>query len=697
MASTSPAGRSPRSWGARLLALLGFLLASLVLTPVALADPAFLRQGREQDALALFAPYTLGGPVLAGFALWDVAIQASRIDVTLQGPDNRRARLSLVHPEDRSAPADAPRTAHFRIVEGVENDPEGQAAARALGEAVRRNDQRSLWEAPALEPVPKEGAVGRATANFMNRWGRIDGVLLLLGLALLAALLAARILAGAPRWMTAALVGIVAAGLLLRLRFAPVSFLGAWPWSRLWPTISQVADGPGLAWITARTGPVALTDVIAWTHLAYAALMPLALFSHGAFLLRDPRVGLLAAFAVAFLPQHIRFSRAEDAFIPSLLLTSLAFAALHAWLRDPSRPVRIAALLSLPLLLALGYTLRPLNLLFVLVYLAAIAGLHPEHAPPRRRWIGALVVLAVALLSLPGYLAANEAPLRGVASDLSWILGIPRVLLQPSLLVLSDPRVTPPLLLLLAGAGVGRLRNTAERRVVAFLLGWLLLFLVFHAVVVQESMQPRYHMHLVVPFLLLASLAAVRWWEQARPEVRRWWASGAALMIALSPWIHRGFLVDLSRTEQQEHAFVVGAQRMVPEGCAVLEYSNDGLAANLRFRRIGERVGPSRSHRHRTIPLFAAGVISQDPTAPTLDELRSAPPPCLYLYEGLSCWSASSPEPCRALRSRLRVDEVERREVPMKLYDDASVHPARRQEPTVTFSLSRVKEILPGE
>jgi hypothetical protein len=33
----------------------------------------------------------------------------------------------------------------------------------------------------------------------------------------------------------------------------------------------------------------------------------------------------------------------------------------------------------------------------------------------------------------------------------------------------------------------------------------------------------------------------------------------------------------------------------------------------------------------------------------------------------------------------------------MKLYDDASVHPARRQEPTVTFSLSRVKEILPGE
>ena len=671
--------------GIALRTLLFALLFLLAWASPAAAHPYVLRTGRETEILALFAPHALGAPVAGGFALWNVAIQQKRVEIELRTGSGATATVWLLHPDDPEASASPPGSKHFAGVIRSASTPEAQAAAAALLEAVRRNDQSSFWEAPRLK------GQGLADASrpraLVAEWYQFDGLAVLAALALLSAMLAARHLAAGPRRHAALLLAITAAGLAVRLALAPESFLGAWPWSRVWPSVSSVAGGSILRWIAQRRGQFDLIDVISWTHLAYAALMPVALFAHGAFLLKDPRMGLVAAAAVAFLPQHIRFSRAEDAFIPSLVLTSLAFAAIHAWLRDESRVVRVLALLTMPLLLYVGYQLRPLNIAFTAVYLLAIATLHPEQAPRHRRWLASALVVAVALAILPGYIGNNDMTLRALLASPTWLLRIPLVLLWPPFFVLTDPRVTPPALAALALVGVGKLRGADDRRMALFLGSWLLLFVVLHSTVVQETMQPRYHMHLVVPFLLLAALSGVRLWDQQEKQAARRGKVALAVgaSVVLAPLIHGSFIGDLGRAEQREHAFVLEARRLVPEGCTVLEYAPELPAIDLRFQRIGARVGGTPSQRFQARPLL------EGDSAGLLEELSKEPPACLYYYEGLSCMLASSPDVCRALRERFDLETRLRVEVPADFYDRSSVHPARQGERVVPLSLSRAR------
>jgi hypothetical protein len=422
-------------------ALLLALLFLLTWSSPATAHPHVLRAGREAEILALFAPYQLGSPILTGVSLWNVAIQRKKIEIELRMASGATATVWLLHPEDTSATEGALRSKHFSGVIRSAEEPEARAAAAALLAAVQRNDQSSLWEAPGVQ---RQGGAGLPRIKaLVTEWRQFDGLLVLAALALLSAMLAARHLAGGPRWQAALLLGLTAAGLAVRLAVAPVSLLGAWPWSRVWPSVSSVANGATLEWLAQRHGQFDLTDVTSWTHLAYATLMPAVLFAHGAFLLKDTRMGLVAAAAITFLPQHIRFSRAEDAFIPSLVLTSLAFASLHAWLRDESRIVRGLALLALLFLLYVGYQLRPLNIAFTAVYLLAIATLHPEQAPRHRRWIASLLVVAVALVIAPGYVGNNDTTLRSLLASPTWLLSVPLVLLWPPYFVPQTPASRP--------------------------------------------------------------------------------------------------------------------------------------------------------------------------------------------------------------------------------------------------------------
>jgi hypothetical protein len=666
-------------------ALLLALLFLLTWSSPATAHPHVLRAGREAEILALFAPYQLGSPILTGVSLWNVAIQRKKIEIELRMASGATATVWLLHPEDTSATEGALRSKHFSGVIRSAEEPEARAAAAALLAAVQRNDQSSLWEAPGVQ---RQGGAGLPRIKaLVTEWRQFDGLLVLAALALLSAMLAARHLAGGPRWQAALLLGLTAAGLAVRLAVAPVSLLGAWPWSRVWPSVSSVANGATLEWLAQRHGQFDLTDVTSWTHLAYATLMPAVLFAHGAFLLKDTRMGLVAAAAITFLPQHIRFSRAEDAFIPSLVLTSLAFASLHAWLRDESRIVRGLALLALPFLLYVGYQLRPLNIAFTAVYLLAIATLHPEQAPRHRRWIASLLVVAVALVIAPGYVGNNDTTLRSLLASPTWLLSVPLVLLWPPYFVLTDPRVTPPVLALLALGCIWKFHDSSDRRMVRFLCSWLLLFVVLHSVVVQETMQPRYHMHLVVPFLLLAAMGGVRLWDRyAGQAMRRGrWAAAAGASVALAPWLHGAFIKDLSWVEQREYAFVLEARGLVPDGCTVLEYTPELPARDLRFQRVGARVGGEPSQRFQARPLLAGD------SGGMLDELAGAPPACLYYYEGLSCMQAPSPEVCKGLRERLELEPQLRIEVPARYYDDHNAHPARQGEPTVTLILARAR------
>ena len=250
------------------------------------------------------------------------------------------------------------------------------------------------------------------------------------------------------------------------------------------------------------------------------------------------------------------------------------------------------------------------------------------------------------------------------------------MLARPSLLVLSDPTRTPPALILAAIVGGALAWRAGERRLVAFLVLWLLLFVVLHAVVVQETMQPRYHLHLLVPFLLLGALAVRHAaWDDRRV---RWGAAGLAASMALAPWIHRGFIEDVDYAEQREHAFVRAARDRVPEGCTVLEVVDDDPDAEVvssRFARIGAYAAARPRSRFEVVPLTASSA------PPSIDAS------CVYFYEGLACATAADMHACGALRDRLGAEIEHERRGPARLYDEAN-GPLRAP---VVFRLSRVR------
>jgi hypothetical protein len=631
--------------------------------------------GHEARVLALFAPYTLGGEVAGGHRLWGVAIARTHVNVTLRAADGSEATLALKHPDDTMR-RDA-RSGSFAIVYGSEPGRAALDARRALVAAIVRNDAGGFWEETA-------GTTTEATSPVA------DGLVQIAFLALLSLVLAARLLAGESRGLAAGLVVTVLAGALVRLALSPQTFLGAWPWSRLYPHARAVAEGPWLTALAAHTGhTVFLTDVMLWTSFAYAVLMPLALFAHATYLLRDARAGLAAAFAVAFLPQHVRFSISEDGFVGSLLLTSLAFAMIHGFLRDRLRVVRWLLLLLLPAVLYPGYLLRPLNILFIVVYSTAIVALHGDTAPRLRRGLVLAVVLVVGAAALVRFFGLHERTVTQI-TPLEWLGSVFHVLLVPRLLVLTDPTRTPPALLVLAVVGAVLAWRAGERRLVAYLLGWLLLFVVAHAVVVQESMQARYHMHLVVPFLLLGALAVPRLAARHRP-----WLLVAGLSIAAAPWLHRGFLGDVDYTEQHEYAFVRRARDLVPEGCTVLEYTGGRRDADeLRFSRIGQLARTDGARRFRVVGIFPDGRTGEN--QPALDALLASPPSCLYLYEGLACsaWRAPGEDyaaGCLALRERLRATPIHKMTARVRLYDQASEGDRPLRVSRVPFRLSRAQ------
>lgn len=677
--------------GLRLAAAWCLAIGAWATASAASAQGHVIGPGQEETVLALFEPHRLGAEVAAGYALWSVAIESNRIEVTLEAGGERRTTLTLRHVDE--APVDAVRTTSFGIVRGTARDPGAVAAEQAIVSAIQANDRGQVWRAVSrtAEPPASSGVSIPRIGWRDGSWVPIDGLLVIALIWLLATLLAARLLIGQPRWMVAALSGIVVAGVGVRLLFAPAAFLGAWPWSRLYPHIRAVSEGSWLARLSEHAGqPFFLTDVSMWTNFAYASAMPLVLFAHAGYLLRDPRAGLAASFALAFLPQHIRFSRCEDGFVASLVLTSLAFALIHGWLRDPSRRVRWALLTVLPLILYPGYLLRPLNLLFVPVYLAAVVALHGETAPRWRRGVASAVVVLVGVAAGYQSLHQNGEAVQHAVSSLGWIGRTLHVLAAPRLLVLTDPSKTPPLLLLLAVTGGVLAWRAGERRLVLFLCGWLLLFVVFHAFVVQETMQPRYHLHLVVPFLLLAASSVAR-----VPDRFRRWVPAMAIVLAASPILHHRFVTDLEYAEMREYDLVRRARDLVPEGCTVLELTTSPYEVDdLRFSRIGALAGRDRLHRFDAIGVFPGG--RTGPGQRTLEELEASPPSCLYVYEGLACTAArahgeSYARDCVALRRRFRAETVLEARAPARAYDSGSLGRAPLSVSELPLRLSRAR------
>lgn len=667
-----------------------FAFVSVFSASRAYADQPTIERNREADVMSLLAPYRPGSEVANGWKLWDIAIQATQIELGLRGPDEDGADITLILVHPTQADKTSTRTPSFALRATDIAQPGALVARDALIDAIRQNDDGRFWRITR----PISTTAGQNVPRFQPKRLLFDGLVLTIAGGLLIIALAVHLLKTAPRFVRIALPLVVLLGAGLRAWLSPEVFLGAWPWSRIPPNVGVIWTSPLFgALVEYLNKTVYFTDFVLSVNFLYACAMPLVLFTHASQLLRDTRAGLAAAAIVALSPHHIRFSHCEDAFVPSLVITSLAFSLIHTFMRDPSRPFRWFALVALPFALWAGYLLRPLNIMFVVVYLAAVVLLHPEQSPPRRRLLVGLVVGGVWFAAFIRFLELNHAQVADAATNAGWLLGVLPTLVQPSTNLLIHPLATPPALLILAGLGSVWLKRRGEGRLAIFLLFWLASFFVAHGYVVTAPMQPRYHLHLLVPFTLLASTGVVELYQRNRRAF-----VVVAATIALAPGIGLSWIRDISYPDVMEYVFVREARDLVPDGCTVVEYVGDHSELHLesRFERIGQRlVGGEYSNRFSATLARSSDSDGSRAVAPIIqDPLAKSAHACVYVYEGLCCWGQKDlreayAATCSAMVDAAPLETVSELRAPYRPYDDTVTRGVTPGTTHVRFALSR--------
>jgi len=679
---------------ARISMLLSFWVAFGAASAAAQSEEVpVIEAGREAEVLDLFSPYTLTGDVSDGYRLMNVRVEPTHIVCELVGPDGATASVRLDHPDHAEGPDGE--TASFAVRREATTDA-GRSATDAIFFAVRDNDEGHFYRRHARPPTPTlERAVERLGS--IGAWIR-DGTLMCLVGFLFFVVLLVRELGRGSGVVAFALVAVTLLGAILRLLISPETMLGAWPFSRTTSLMRLVWEGPGLSGLLEATGAeVPFFDLVTSVNLIFAIFTPPAVYLHAKKLLEDERAAAVAAAVVALLPIHLRFSHSEVAFIASLALSSFTFALVHTALKDESARYRIAALVVLPLVAGLMFITRPLNQIFLPLLLWTALYL-ARRAPLSRRVFVASLLTAVGVLSFvfeiqPLY---ESQIVEGASLSTLWD-GVWSFFL-PKHNTLLHPWITPPGLLALVLAGAwwstrtaGRLREQGT-----FLAAWLLLFYVAHAYVLPQSlaMQARYHLHLVVPFAMLAALAASRLYVRRRAL---FWIGAA--YVAASPLIHADFIRDVAFDDQNEYAFVRSAAEAVEPACTVLEYTGEGpFDVDVRFDRAGALLDGRVERR-----LFASIAIGPAPgsTSPLSEralEILESPPPCLYYYEGLFCYGRKErDEPlaraCAAMHRVARLRELQAQRFTHRVYDGnlAVGMEDDRREP-ITLTLYRVVE-----
>jgi len=687
---------SPRHRRAWLLAL---VLLALWVPRLAAAAPStgtrpVIVPGREDEILALFEPHALGDELSPGWALASFSIEVSTVDLRLEGPDEATVELRLSHPDD--GPAHAIELPSFDLeIVAREGGEGGDAAVEALVARMKANDDGQFWakKVSYAEDAPgKPSVVGMTQSRLEDTspWLR-DGLLSLALLTVVILGLCADKLRGAPRSIKWSLAATVLGAALLRVGLSPRVALAPWPYTRELLSGARIFDGPMLALLT--DAPVWLSDVILDSTLAYALLAPLAVYVHARYLLDDHRAGLLAALVVAVLPLHLRFSHSDAAFIPSITISSTVFALIHAATRERRAWLGWLALVVAAPLVVQMYGVRPLNIMYfpLLVATAFVGqGLAGDKPPlAKGRAIVTLVLLA-ALTFAVGVprLLGDFGPQVDEGLGLQTLLSAIKVLSRPRFNTLLNPVFTPPLLVALALAGGWDLYRRGRRPLLWFLLAWLLGFLIAHAYVVPQSMymQARYHLHLVVPFMLLAvcGIEAGLAWLAGPGEARPSWAgwtqgreglirSAALIWLLASPLIHLHAVRYTGLNDAEEWRFVHAQREAIPAECAILEYR--GATAGARFRRVGLSVVDGERDQRWTIheiPMPGEGE-AELPVAIT--ELLEQPPACLYYYEGLTCFGNKPPAEhlapsCHAIPGYVELEEVAATGFDSVPYDD---------------------------
>lgn len=638
---------------------------SVIWPAPASAEVPIIKAGREQEVLALFAPYQLGQEVTPGWRLWNVNIRQTSIVVELhsQSEPPEVLALTLRHPVPKLDSAFTT-TKNFQLSYGGSPPEAGLPAANALVEAIRKNDTERFWHdtTPSFVELPK-----------LLIWLTDPLLLLALVVGLVVGLFAADVLrAPKPlgRWaLLAALTGV-----LLRLWLSPVAALEAWPFSRAPTYVSSLLESPLL---TARSHerPFYFTELIYRVNFIAGLVGPMVVFIHARRMLGSYRVATLAAWLLAVWPSHIRFAHTDGTLIATLVMSSLGFALVHDALKHPRAVWRWASVLLLPLVLIPSLELRALNLIYPALFAVVALWLVPGVPRARRGYVTCVIAAFTLSISLPKFLNQYGEQVSEISY---WALplqaGHALTSYQHNTLIRLE--MTPPVATLLAMMGLVWMLQV-RRRLALFLAGWLLIFFITSSVVLppEPLMQARYHLHLVVPFILLASIGLDELYQR-----RAQLAKLAAVVLVLSPLLHLRFIRYTALNLPTEHRFTHSLRPQVPEGCTVLEYVGPHLG-EVRWKRVGERFVHGELGSAYTSVALEPG---QDVDA-ALASLREQP--CARIYLGLQCYVDGTPESptCTALRKHAgrTVSELT---IPSHIYD----HSVAPQDPTrkhVTFSL----------
>ena len=480
----------------------------------------------------------------------------------------------------------------------------------------------------------------------------LDGVTMLTFVTGVLAVLTVRRLRGGPPRTAWFLFGILAAGAVLRVFLSEPTLMTAWPYTRFHAPAAAVYQGPLLSFLTSLTGAaVSMAAVLHGTTLVLGILGPWAVFLHAHHLTGDDRAALAAAAILAVLPAHIRFSASDVVFIPSIVFSALALVFTHMALYDPSPRWRVAALLVLPLALRYLVVMRPLNLVFLLVMGGVVFWLRPGAAPLRRRWLVAVVGLAPALLAVAAFFTGMEYwnnVDEGLSLHTLW--RSLEQLVDPVHNTLVNPWITPPLFGLAAFVGSCFLIRKRWRLGV-FLLAWLGGFFLLHSYVVplRAAMTARYHLHLTVPFVILAG-AGVSFLLRWNPR----WSVPLLVVGIASAGLNLGFIRDVEFTVMEEYSFVRKVAHEIPDGCWVIEpLDMDLVPSESRFGRATEEL--SRGQTGRRVNLIFVDprdpehlqILARD-RGDDVEEYDRAllledPPACVYFYQGFKCWDSCEP------------------------------------------------------
>ena len=661
-------GRDPfLARGLLLIPILLWFLLRASLTFASEPVTPIVPEGYEDRILALFQPIEFEGKIIENWVFDGLKIRSEHLEATLAGPKNERLTLTLAHPSTVKGNPDLNNACFAIETDMARASPGGKQAIRRMAEVLKSHERDCPWELPEREID---------LAGMWSFWSTLifdfvytAGILHYFVACLVIFVLAfrrddsIRTFSHARLW----LLGAFVLGVVLRLTLVDPTPLGVNIYQE--PGIfSRLFDSLFFRQLSGEfSKPVYLHEWVFSATLAYAFLLPPAIFALARILFGDDRPALAAALLVAVNPNHLRFSASEVFFIPSITLAATCMALTAATLLSTSRIRRAVGLILLAYLSSFLVQMRYLDILHAL----PMAGLFllPFARNVPHPW--KIIVAGVALASTLGFgtwylLNHSLAKIQGsVHSDL--FANIFQGWTNLNYNTLLHPRITPPPLLLAAILGGGYLfRN--HRMLLLLLAGWIALFLSGHSIVLPDrvEMQARYHLHLVLPLCLLAAAAiSMNFWKNKRVLA----VAGLAL-LASAPLTHFGYIRDDDFNSIHEYRFLASLVEKLPEKAAVVEWRGS-LPQDSRFNFFGQRVQGGKNENKFEVSLY---------TYDNADDIKSyrfeeSHDQTTYYYEGLSCYYHKLPYRriapfCAAMHRCFSLDPVSSTTFDNRFYDE---------------------------